>query len=138
MSRAPASPPEAGGNFRARRRRKMNAPYMIVAVAPTGTKRSQGIACGWKGCVPGEWDEPTYPDRPEAKELRAARQAAGLSLRQAGAILGSAPRDLNELEHGRSAFVDAAGWRWAIDALTKSVGSQKPPPASPARDRVRS
>ncbi len=57
------------------------------------------------------------PARAEAEELRAARQGAALSHRQAGALLGIDARILCALEFRRMTFVDPAGWRWAIDVL---------------------
>ncbi|HMA26006.1 MAG TPA: helix-turn-helix transcriptional regulator [Solirubrobacterales bacterium] len=78
-------------------------------IAPIGTREAAGFVYYSDGS--GEfraWSEPTYPPHPEGERFRAARVAAGVSLRAAAKLLGLRPVDVSNLEQGR--VVPRGGW----------------------------
>ena len=76
-----------------------------IAVEPIGTRKASGFRCpgGWS-----TWEEPTFPEwsRKRGAELRCARIAADMGLREACAKLGSKAVDLSSLEFGRAVLSD--------------------------------
>lgn len=82
----------------------------LIDVEPIG--EGTGIGCGPGGCqlVPTK----EYPITPEAKNFRAARVDAGMSLRDAARALELSPVDVSAVERGSKVPEDwSAFWRKA-------------------------
>lgn len=95
-------------------------PLELLPVEPNG--ESTGFGCKHREDGDGMESEllsmPTYPDNPNAKALRAIRNAMALSLRRAADLLGLSVVDFSSLERGAKTLSDEQ-WRWALERVAK-------------------
>ena len=84
-----------------------------------------GIACGPGSCRPGPIETPVYPPSPRGEELRALRQARGISPRRAAQQLGIDAVIIYDLELGRATLPDEQ-WAEPLDWMRGQEGSSHP------------
>lgn len=90
-------------------------------MASTGTRSAGGFACGPSGLVKTAWEAKTYPDSPRGRTLRDLRVSLDLSVGDAAQATGLSRKDVSDLESGRAAAADDAGW----DALERALRAAK-------------
>lgn len=101
----------------------MNPRLALRPVEPIGTEHTEGFVMrsspeGGRRCGFMAMDLPTYPESPDAEELRRLRiHEADLTLREAARRLGLTPTELSSLERGSATFADPGGWELARTLL---------------------
>ena len=76
----------------------------VVPVSPIGTRASTALVNHGGHCRLENIDVTVYPASRHAMAVVMKRRSLGLSLREAAARIGLAPRDLSDIEHGRAVF----------------------------------